>query len=229
MPSRRVFLGSAVALSGLALAGCSSTAQAAGPTSDAADDDAQHPLVMLIRHAEKPGPSGRPYGVTSDGTGDTHSLTTTGWSRAGALVELFDPCTPSGPASPRAGLARPRAIFAANPTAGASQRPFQTVTPLASRLGLSVDTAFGEGAEHALADRLRTVSVPTLVAWEHESIPTIVKHLGQVRPAPPSAWPSDRFDLVWCFAPAGDRGWTFAQVPQLLLAGDRDTVAADAT
>jgi hypothetical protein len=36
----------------------------------------------------------------------------------------------------------------------------------------------------------------------------------------PQYWPLDRFDLVWVFDRRGDT-WTFTQVPQLLLAGDR--------
>ncbi len=39
----------------------------------------------------------------------------------------------------------------------------------------------------------------------------------------PQYWPLDRFDLVWVFDRRGDT-WTFTQVPQLLLAGDRPEV-----
>ena len=47
---------------------------------------------MLIRHSEKPlHPSGSPHGVNPDGQHDPHSLTVTGWIRAGTLVELFAP------------------------------------------------------------------------------------------------------------------------------------------
>jgi len=62
-----------------------------------------------------------------------------------------------------------------------------------------------------------------LVAWQHEEIPTIVAHLGSVTPLPPPQWSADRFDVVWVFARTG-AGWTFRQVPQLLLAGDRADV-----
>ena len=44
-------------------------------------------MIMVIRHAEKPmHPSGSPHGVNPDGREDPHSLTVTGWIRAGALI-----------------------------------------------------------------------------------------------------------------------------------------------
>ena len=45
--------------------------------------------------------------------------------------------------------------------------------------------------------------------------------------ARPRSGPADRFDLVWVFDIVGSdppTGWTFTQVPQLLLAGDLNTV-----
>jgi hypothetical protein len=61
------------------------------------------------------------------------------------------------------------------------------------------------------------LSGPTLVAWEHRGIPTIVSYLGQV--TPPTSWPDSVFDTVFVFT-CSDSGWNFAQVPQMLLAGD---------
>ncbi len=180
---------------------------------------------MIMRHAEKPVGTGTPRGVDQDGTEDDESLTTRGWTRAGAVVALFAPVTPEGPLTPRVGLARPAAIYAASPEGGASKRPFQTVTPLAGRLAVSIDTSYRKGQERALASALRNATGPTLVAWEHDAIPTIVAGLGRVDPAPPAAWPHDRFDLVWCLARTHADGWTFAQVPQLLLDGDSSQVA----
>jgi hypothetical protein len=38
-------------------------------------------------------------------------------------------------------------------------------------------------------------------------------------PNVPRDWPDDRFDVVWLFDRT-DTGWSFSQLPQLLLSGD---------
>jgi hypothetical protein len=173
------------------------------------------PTIMIIRHAEKPS-SGKPHGVTEDGTTDKHALTVTGWVRAGALAELFG-STRNGPP---AGLLRPDAVYAGLGGDSQGLRPAQTVVPLAARLNLPVVTKFGRGEEQALATELNARTGASLVCWEHESISDIVKHLGSVDPVPPS-WPGDRYDMVWVFTRTNGGGWHYTQVPQLLLAGDR--------
>ena len=90
-------------------------------------------MIMVIRHAEKPlHPSGSPHGVNPDGREDPHSLTVTGWIRAGALVELFAPSRGGPPAE----LRRPDTIYVSAYAGGYSKRSMQTVTPLAVWLGL---------------------------------------------------------------------------------------------
>jgi hypothetical protein len=37
--------------------------------------------------------------------------------------------------------------------------------------------------------------------------------------SPPASWPDDRYDLVWTLSPT-EAGWSFHQVPELLLDGD---------
>lgn len=173
-------------------------------------------VIMLIRHAEKPIGQMPPFGVTADGAPSDGSLTVAGWTRAGALIALFAPAQ----GEPSSGLARPTAIWAADPRGDAGQRPQQTVTPLAARLGLTVDIRFGKGQESDLAAALLGGHGVALVAWQHGEIPIIVAHLGSITPSPPTTWPGERFDLVWVFTRT-DAGWTFGQVPQRLLAGDR--------
>jgi hypothetical protein len=184
---------------------------------------------MFIRHGEKPTGQGPPYGVSADGEHDPESLTVTGWTRAGALVGLFDPRAAGGdPVALRPGLTRPVTVLAAAAGRGSnSQRPAQTVTPLAAALAVPVNPWFGVGQEAELAGWLTGPdgpAGPTLIAWEHKHLPVILTALGPITPGPPRDWPDDRFDIVYVLTATADTtGWTFAQVPQMLLAGDSPT------
>ena len=168
---------------------------------------------MLVRHAEKPLNDGPPHGVTVDGEPDPESLTPRGWQRAGALVGLF--------ASGR--LPTPTHLFASQiGSQGASKRPRETLVPLADRLGLPVDSRFSKDDVEPLAAALRTIDGVALVAWEHHRIPLIVAALGCSGADVPAIWPDDRYDVVWVLArPAEGVAYTFRQVAENLLAGDR--------
>jgi hypothetical protein len=172
-------------------------------------------LIMIIRHGEKPPASGLPQGVDADGNPDVHSLTAQGWTRAGALFELFAP--PNG--LPRPDLARPTAIYAAGGTAGEGLRTRQTVTPLAARLDIPINTRFSKGDETALAQEVAGRTEPTLICWQHGELPAIATAPQNITPVPPTAWPDDRYDLVWALTPTAD-SWSFHQIPELLLDGD---------
>ena len=173
---------------------------------------------MVIRHGEKP--DGSHPGVDAQGNKDDSSLTETGWERANRLADLFDPV----PGPPRPGLATPTAIYAAGANdAGEGLRPRETVMPLAARLGLTLNTSYGAGEEKKLVEQAITQPGPTLISWQHSGIPDIAKAFPAVTPKPPSDWPDDRFDIVWTFTRTAD-GWQFAQVPELVLPGDQDTV-----
>jgi broad specificity phosphatase PhoE len=112
-------------------------------------------MIMLIRHAEKPlHPYGSPRGVNPDGQPDPHSLTVTGWIRAGALVELLAPSRGDPPGE----LRRPDTIYASAHAGGHSKRSMQTVGPLASRLGLQVVKRYAAGDEAYL---VREISRPS--------------------------------------------------------------------
>jgi hypothetical protein len=177
-------------------------------------------MVMLIRHAEKPPPSGTPSGVTAAGLKDSKSLIVEGWQRAGALVELFDPA--AGPI--RNGIARPSALFAASTAHKGSKRPLETITPLSARLGLKVNTTIKPSKTSSIASLLASTPGTPLAAWQHQYIPSIAQQLGTVHPSVPTKWPGNRFDIVWVFTRQSDGSWAFTQVPQLLLAGDSPTV-----
>lgn len=178
-------------------------------------------LVMLIRHGEKP--DGDNPGIDAEGKEDDSSLTQVGWNRAHRLVDLFDPAQ----GVPRPGLARPVAIYAAGANDnGEGTRTRETVTPLAEKLGIPVDTSFGKGDAEALVDHVTAQPGPTLISWQHGELPAIAAAFPGVTPTPPSEWPDDRFDMVWTFTKTGD-GWRFAQVPELVLPHDQATAIED--
>ena len=180
-------------------------------------------LIFVIRHGEKPGPHDR--GVTERGVHSIDSLIPRGWQRAGALASLFAPS--SGPV--RAGLAVPSALFTPKYGDPVSHRAYQTILPLAQKIGVTISSRHAVGHERgAVADVLGSGAESVLVCWEHDHIPDLAAALplapGTVVPA---RWPDDRFDVVWRFEldETGPRPvYRFTQLPQRLLAGDLDTV-----
>ena len=197
--------------------------------------------IMIVRHAEKPDAKEQPpFGVNASGVQDWESLTIRGWQRAGALVVLFDPGR--GPLQDSR-LMVPTVIYASNPTTAEgvpadsdgrhdgskSRRPLEIITPLAAKLGLTPDLSFAKGEEKNLADNVLTQSGDVLIAWQHQDIPKIVEHLAKSNATTnpiPQEWPGHRFDLVWVLTPpaSSTAPWGFDQVPQLLLAGDENSV-----
>jgi hypothetical protein len=178
-----------------------------------------NPVVMIIRHAEKPPDLGTsPKGVDIDGNENDHALTPAGWVRAGALVQLFG--SGRGPLPP--GLSMPTQFYASQGDTK-SLRPMQTLSPLAARLGSFVITKYSRDNVSQLAAELRARGGVSLIAWESDALPMIPAALGNVTPKPPDVWPNDRFDMIWVLTANGN-GWTFSQVPQMLLAGDRMNV-----
>jgi hypothetical protein len=206
--------------------------------------------IMVIRHAEKPGSySGAQYaGVNNLGTvagvdGAKH-LVTLGWERAGALVTLF--AAPWGAKPPA--LATPQFLFASDPTAkhgdettdeGPSNRPYETLIPLAAKLSLTPDVSHGKSHYANMVTAALACDGVVLIAWQHQDIPLTTKTgdpgisqeiLTQTattaRLGVPTSWPVDptgaRYDLVFVFdRPSGSGPITgFALFPQQLLAGD---------
>jgi len=178
--------------------------------------------VMIIRHAEKP--VGQISGVDESGNADLNSLIPQGWQRAGALVPLFS--SSFGP------LPTPTHLFAPNLFGSGSKRPFETITPLAARLGMTINATPGGVAPGQYAPTDFSLMVPdalacpgvVLIAWEHEFIPSIANLILGNSSTVPQTWPSARFDVVWVFDlnPATNT-YTFNQLPQLLLQGDLPT------
>ncbi len=174
--------------------------------------------IMIIRHAEKPPASGQPFGVTADGVQDEESLIIQGWQRAGALACLFAPSR--GPLQD-AGLATPKFLFASeSKSGGGSKRPLETITPLASKLGLTPKTHKKSDIDKVAEDAMSCGDV-ALISWQHEDIPTIANAIVGNSTTVPQAWPGHRFDIVWIFdLDRSSKSYSFKQVPQRLLAGD---------
>ena len=178
------------------------------------------PLIMLIRHAEKPVPGRAPFGVSVDGAPDPESLTPRGWQRAGALVGMFVGSATEGRPSR---LPTPTHLFASRIGPGSSsRRPFETLQPLSERLGLTIDSRFLKEELGQLAEGARGIDGVGLISWEHHLMPALANMLVGDTTSAPQIWPDDRFDIVWLIdlrAPAGRT--RFRQVPELLLGGDQ--------
>jgi len=198
-----------------ALLGCApapTKKSAPGSTASAAPGS----VIMVIRHGEKPAKTDTAGGIDLTGQPDIHSLTTQGWTRAAYLPDLF--------ATDSAGqtrLPRPNVIYASGQGKGDGEgtRPRETVGPLAAALDIPIDTTFSRGQEAELAQRAAEQAGPTLICWQHESIPAIGAAFASASPAPPATWPDEVYDRVWVFT-AVSGGWHFDDVPQMLLPGD---------
>lgn len=186
--------------------------------------------IMLIRHAEKPSKPPEKHGEWDvlpngqSGTGD--SLIVRGWQRAGALNAFFAPYE-GKPANPA--ISRPDYIYAANPN-GPSQRPFETVTPLAAWLNYQPNTAqFNttyeiNGEEPQMVARVLSLSGTVLICWEHDNImPHVIDAIHATVSisnfdAIPNPWPGV-FYLVWVLD-LKEGSYLWSQENQNLLAGD---------
>lgn len=186
--------------------------------------------IMIIRHAEKPpNPPNKtgPWDVLVDGqSGGGESLIVPGWQRAGALNAFFAPHK-SKPSNPE--IATPDYIYAANPS-GETQRPWETVTPLAAWLNYSqgspqfnVSYSVG-GGEPDLVKSVLALSGVVLICWEHDNImPNImsaidstfkITHFSHI----PNPFPNV-FDLVWVLD-LNKNTYEWSSVKQHLMAGD---------
>jgi hypothetical protein len=186
--------------------------------------------IMIIRHAEKPPnkPSNTgPWDVLANGqSGSGKSLIVQGWQRAGALSAFFAPFQAS-PAN--SAIATPNYIYAASP-GGESQRPCETVTPLAAWLKYAQNTPqFNTdfeiaGGEAQMVQSVLGLSGSVLICWEHKNImPNIMQAINGAIPISnygtiPAAWP-DVFYLVWVLDLTGG-SYTWSAQSQNLIAGD---------
>ena len=176
--------------------------------------------IMLIRHAEKPAKDGAPFGITSKGQRNKESLEVRGWQRAGALCNLF---APADNHFPNTSFTKPRFLFASKPLKHkGSRRPRQTITPLAEKLAIAINTDFERAEFKEMLGEAFSCRGVVLICWQREYISDIAAHILDNKKTVPSDWPEDRFDMVWVFDLQRSSGkYRFKQVPQKLLMGDR--------
>lgn len=154
--------------------------------------------ILIIRHAEK----------LTDGRQD---LSPVGYRRASLLPKLFD--------GSRADLPVPQVLFATH-VSKHSNRPVETITPLAAALKLPIDSTIMDDDYAALAKELlsgKYAGKVVLVAWHHGKIPQLATALGAQPPYMP--WPAAQFDRVWRIDYRDGKA-TMRDLPQQLLSGD---------
>ena len=168
--------------------------------------------ILLLRHAEKPGPV-TGMGINAMGYPDESSLAVRGWQRSGALAQLLSN-------GMRFEFSAPRKIFAAQPT-DRSRRCADTVAALSEKLRMATETGFGRGDEQCLARSIESTKGTILVCWQHDGLATIARCLvgDAMASSVPTAWPEDRFDMIWKLE-RGHGHWRFVQFSQRLLSGD---------
>lgn len=129
-----------------------------------------------MRHAEKTGDPNDP------------NLSDAGQARADRLAR-YVPDT----------FGMPDFIIATAPSRH-SNRPFQTVEPLAKALSLTVDQGWADQDYGSLAEALlsepRFTGKHIAVCWHHGNIPNMLHALGAPDGAYPDPWGRDVFDLV---------------------------------
>jgi hypothetical protein len=177
-------------------------------------------VLMVIRHAEKPGEAWPGPGLTEQGEENGKSLVIRGWVRTGVWTALF------GSRLGGSDFPAPNALFAARPEGSASQRAADTLRPLAARLGLTLDLSYAQGEEDRLMDKVLRSSGVALVSWEHKKIAEAILPRIPVQPGMilPTQWPSDRYDVVLRFDRSDGAEWfSFRQLRPHLLSGDSES------
>ncbi|VTR93928.1 Uncharacterized protein OS=Ralstonia solanacearum (strain GMI1000) GN=RSc3377 PE=4 SV=1 [Gemmata massiliana] len=161
--------------------------------------------VIIIRHAEKPGDE------------NERGLSAVGKKRADALTELFQ----KSDSRPNP-LPAPDFIFASS-ASKRSDRPIETVTPLAKKLKLDIDSRFANDDYTKLAAELLTnpkyEGKTALICWHHGNIPELAEAL-KARDVP-DKWKDSVFDRVWVVTYEAGRG-KLTKLPQTLLPGDAE-------
>ena len=110
----------------------------------------------------------------------------------------------------------------------ASLRSLETITPLAEKLAIRINTNYSKLATEEMLEEVFTCAGVVLISWQQEYIPRIANNILGSKTMSPQDWPDDRYDMVWVFdrAPTSAH-YSFHQVPQNLLMGDWATPIID--
>ena len=132
--------------------------------------------LLIMRHAEKTGDDF-----------DRH-LSAQGQQRADRLV-TYIPQT----------LGTPDFLIAAKPSKK-SQRPTDTIAPLANALGLKINESFDDDETGALVEHLGGSQTNAakfgVISWRHSDIPALMAALGAPDDSYPHAWDPAVFNLI---------------------------------
>ena len=192
------------------------------PAPSAAGNNTRYPqTILIIRHAEKTGDPANAH------------LSVQGQHRAALLYQLFLAADDRPDPFPT-----PDFLFAASKTKD-SQRPMDTLTPLAAQLKLPIHDSYtsklpgiaspSDAQEKAsesqgipdLRDELfgesKYFGKTILIAWRHTTIAELAKTL-KAREVP-TRWDDDVFDRVWQINYDDYGTPTFMNRPQRLLPG----------
>jgi hypothetical protein len=154
-------------------------AAGAGFSKDQAGDALKDAVILIIRHAEKPG--------------EGRELSPAGELRAAAYVQYFTNYTVD--AKP---LNLDCLIAAAD--SAKSRRPRLTLEPLSKSLGLKIASPFKDKQFDEMAHDLQTTphGKRILICWHHGKIPELAQALGADpgKLLPGGRWPDDEFGWV---------------------------------
>jgi hypothetical protein len=156
--------------------------------------------ILIIRHAEK----------LENGEKD---LSPIGIQRANLIPHLFLP------PGVRRDLPTPQVLFATHESAH-SDRPLQTIKPVATALKLPVNHVFRNEEYADLAQELLSgqyAGKVVLIVWHHGEIPQLAAALGATPPYDP--WPAEQYDRIWRIDYNHGKA-TLKDLPQSLLPGD---------
>jgi hypothetical protein len=132
--------------------------------------------LIIMRHAEKTGDNS-----------DRH-LSLPGQKRAEQLATYI----------PQQ-FGTPDFLFAAK-SSKKSQRPYDTIAPLANALGLKINETFDDDETDALVDHLgqsdKYNGKSGVISWRHSDIPALMAALGAPDASFPQAWDPAVFNLI---------------------------------